>query len=266
VLKKRLIFTLLVDNQAFQLSRNFSLQKVGDLHWLFNRYNAESILHSIDELVVLNVGKKEKNTDSFIELLEQLSQKCFMPITSGGGIYNIDDAKKIFRAGADKVILNTALFSNTELIKDIATIYGNQSVVASIDYRIINDNPVIFTNNGQNKVNIAFDDMLSNISKMCIGELYLTSIDQDGTGRGYDINTLKRVAAILDIPIIASGGVGKFEHLQEGIMLEGVTGVSTSNLFNFIGNGLKLAREFLTKNHVKMATWDYKELEGLVNV
>lgn len=258
--KKRLIFTLLVDNQNFQLSRNFSLQKVGDINWLFNTYHAESILHSIDELVVLNVSKHHKNFDSFISVIEHLSQRCFMPIAAGGGTRDIDDAKRIFRAGADKVVLNTALFTNAQLIEEIAKIFGRQSVVASIDYRIINNDPVVFTKNGLQRVDVPFYDVLNALNKMSVGELYLTSMDQDGTGRGFDIKLLKQSQSIIEIPIIASGGVGKFEHLLEGMILDRVTGVSTANLFNFIGKGLQLAREYLCNNKIAMASWNYKLL------
>lgn len=258
MVKKRLIFTLLLDDGQFQLSRNFSLQRVGNIEWLFNSYHAEAILYSIDELVVLNVSKKENSFDSFICTLDKLSKKCFMPISAGGGIRNLEQVKKIFDAGADKVILNTALFNDHGLIEDISKIYGRQSVVASVDYKLLDEKPVIHTAHGKQRLDINFESFIANLSDMPIGELYLTSIDQDGTGRGYDLATLEKIKDLIKIPIIASGGVGKFEHLHEGMLLQRVTGVSTANLFNFIGNGLQLAREYLYKNEMPLATWNYK--------
>lgn len=260
-----MIFTLLVDNQAFQLSRNFSLQKVGDINWLFNTYHAEAILHSIDELVVLNVSKQHDNFDSYIALLEELSKKCFMPIAAGGGIREIEQAKRLFRAGADKVVLNSALFLNSELIQDIARTHGQQSVVASVDYRMIDGVPTIYIEQGRTKIEQNFEDAFSYLSLLPIGELYITSIDQDGTGRGYDIDTIRKVQNWVNVPIIASGGVGKFEQLYDGMQIERVTGVSTAHLFNFIGDGLQLARNHLTSNGISMASWDYNQLDVLID-
>lgn len=260
MLKKRLIFTLLLDNGEFQLSRNFSLQRVGNIDWLFNSYHAEAILHSIDELIVLNVSKKENSFDLFISTLEKLSKKCFMPISAGGGIRELEQVKQIFHAGADKVILNTALFQDTDLIMNISKIYGRQSVVASVDYRLSNEEPVIYRDHGKQSLDMNFESFFERLSNMSIGELYLTSIDQDGTGRGYDIVTLNKIKDLVRVPIIASGGVGKFEHLYEGMLIDRVTGVSTANLFNFIGNGLQLAREYLCKTEAPMATWNYNSL------
>lgn len=261
MLKKRLIFTLLIDAKAFQLSRNFSLQQVGNLDWLFNKYRAEAILHSIDELVVLNVSKKENEFDSFVTVLEELSKKCFMPIAAGGGIRNVEQAKRLFRAGADKVVLNSALFSNVDLIYQIARTHGQQSVVASVDYRLVDDLRSIYIDQGRTKIEKSFEEAFEHLSSLPIGEVYLTSIEQDGTGRGYDMDTLQLIQNWVNVPIIASGGVGKFEHLYDGMQINRVTGVSTAHLFNFIGNGLQLARAHLSSQGISMASWDYSQLE-----
>lgn len=265
MIKKRLIFTLLVDNGQFQLSRNFSRQKVGDLNWLFNSYHAESILHSIDELVVINLSKSREGFISFINLLQDLSQHCFMPIAAGGGVTSIEQARQIFCAGADKIILNSSLFTNFELVNQIANSYGKQSVIGSIDCRTNEGNTVIYIDHGQTRIEKNLEEAFVYISSLPIGELYLTSIEQDGTGRGYDIDLLNKVQNWVRVPIIASGGVGKFEHLFEGIQIDRVTGVSTANLFNFIGDGLQRAREYLCQKGINMATWDFNQLEVLTN-
>jgi len=262
VVKKRLIFTLLVDNGNFQLSRNFSLQKVGDINWLFNSYHAEAILHSVDELVVLNVSKEDSSFDAYIDVLQKIAEKCFMPIAAGGGIRNREQIKQIFYAGADKIVLNSALFLDKSLVEDIAKTYGRQNIVGSLDYRIINEQAFFYIKGGQQKVDMPFEAVFEYLSNLEIGELYLTSIDQDGTGRGYDVAMLKKIQNYLNIPLIASGGVGKFEHLYEGALLEKVTGVSTAHLFNFIGNGLQRARAYLREAGIPMAQWDYEDLKS----
>lgn len=260
-MKKRLIFTLLVDDGQFQLSRNFSRQKVGDLNWLFNSYHAESIFQSIDELVVLNISKDPESFDSFINLLTELSQHCFMPIAAGGGVTSMEKARKILCAGADKVVLNSTLFTSPELIEAIANTHGKQSIIGSVDYRLNNNEAVLFIEHGATLINQDFEQAFQYLSTLPIGELYLTSIDQDGTGRGYDLAMLSKVEKWIKVPLIASGGVGKFEHLYEGMQIEKVTGVSTANLFNFIGDGLQLARAHLIEKGIAMASWDFNQLD-----
>lgn len=258
MVKKRLIFTLLVDNKTFQLSRNFSRQKVGDLNWLLNSYQAESILHSIDELVILNVSK-EGAFDSFIEVLKTLSQHCFMPIAAGGGVRTLEQARAIFNAGADKIVLNSTLFTDEALVNEIAAHYGKQSIVGSIDYRGSGETSEVMIECGQKRIEKTLSDVFAYLATLPMGELYLTAIDRDGTGRGYDLEMLNKIQHWVRVPIIASGGVGKFEHFHEGMQIERVTGVSTANLFNFIGDGLQRAREYLCEKETPMAAWDFRQ-------
>lgn len=265
VIKKRLIFTLLVEDGFFQLSRNFSKQKVGNLHWLFNSYHAESILHSIDELVILNVSRKENTFDSFIEILKELSEYCFMPIAAGGGVRTIEQARQIFQGGADKIVLNSALFTNQNLVNQISEIYGKQNIVASIDYRLLAGELAVCIEHGQKPIEKNFEEIFLYLSTLPIGEIYITSIDRDGTGRGYDLGVLNKIQHWVRVPLIVSGGVGKFEHFYEGMKIEKVTGVSSANLFNFIGDGLQLARQYLRDKKVEMAFWDFNQLEVLTH-
>ena len=125
MLKKRLIFTLLFNDGQFMLSRNFRLQKVGDLNWLQTNYDFSHISFSIDELIVLDVSREDRNISVFCEVLKVLSEGCFVPIAAGGGIRTLDQARSLLRSGADKVVVNTPLFENEDFIKELPASLGN---------------------------------------------------------------------------------------------------------------------------------------------
>ena len=240
----------------FYLSRNFNLQKVGDIKWLKKNYDFKKLLFSVDELIVLNVDRKKKEINKLRNCLEEISKDCFIPITAGGGIENINDAKLIFRSGADKILFNTGLIDNKKLIKNIANIYGEQSIIASIDVKKENRKYCVYINNGQEKINIEFKKYLRKIENLPIGEILLNSIDRDGTGFGLDLNLIKFVKDFKK-PIILSGGLGKKEHFLDCLKNYSVDGVSTANLLNFLGSALYDIRKFLYKNNLKLANWKF---------
>lgn len=262
MLKKRLIFTLLFQNGIIQLSRNFSLQSVGGLDWLFHHYDFESMSNSIDELVILNVGRDSKSISEFSETVRLISEKCFMPIAVGGGIGYIDDAYNILSAGADKLVLNTALYDNPELVTKMVKIFGSQCVVASIDYKYTGTSDEVFTANGVRKTGLTVESAVRRAEELGVGEIYLTSMERDGTGQGYDLEMLSRVVNLCQVPVIASGGVGDFEHFVSGMQIENVTGVSTANIFNFVGDGLAEARKHINEGNMALAIWDFRVLHA----
>lgn len=258
MLKSRLIFTLLMRNGSYQLSRNFNLQDVGDLSWIKKHYNFDAIAFSIDELIVLNVDRDNKNVNLFCENLLKLNENCFMPIAAGGGIRSIDDAYKIMNSGADKLIVNTPLVKQPDLIESLVETFGSQCVVGSIDFKKYDDNRIdVFIKNGSEKMKQSLDDAVKNAHILRCGEIYLTSMEQDGTGYGFDLDILKHVVDISKIPVIASGGAGKYEHFAEGIQKAGVSAVSTANLFNFIADGLIEVRNTMIDRKINMAKWDF---------
>ncbi len=253
--KHRLIFTLLLEDGTYQLSRNFSLQSVGDLAWLKDFYNFNAISNSIDELILLNVSREENSLDEFAERLSELSQDCFMPISAGGRIRSLDDAKLLMRSGADKLVLNSPLFHTPTLVQELARTYGSQCVIASIDYKTVDGHPVVYTNCGRERVDLSLDACVERAEELGAGEIYLTSITQDGTGYGLDLKIVKRVVNKSKVSVIASGGVGKFEHLADGIQIGSAQAVSTAHLFNFIKDGLTIARERMRERGIDLAIW-----------
>jgi cyclase len=259
MLKPRLIFTLLYDNGVFNLSRNFNLQIVGDQDWLTNNYEFESIARSIDELVILNVGKSSDNFDDFCKQVGEIARYCFMPIAAGGNIRTIEHASKLFNKGADKIVLNTPFFKQPNLIKEIAKRYGSQAIISSIDFKRMPDNMFpTYIENGATPTGLDLAAAIRNNEDLGAGELYLTSIDRDGTGFGYDLNALEIAHNSCQLPIIASGGADTYDKLVEGLHTGYVSAVSTSHLFNFICDGLKDARESMIEEGVQLSKWSFE--------
>ena len=252
MLKKRLIFTLLLDGDNFVLSRNFNLQKVGNINWLLENYNFSNVSNFIDELIVLNIRDKEKNFNNFCEVLKKITKKIFIPIAAGGGITSVSNVKKLLRSGADKIVLNSLILDeNKELVK-IYKYIGKQSIICSLDVKLFNKTYLIY-NNSKNFNQSKLSEIKNKKKLNSIGEIYLNSIDKDGTGQGYDFEMLKNIKKS-EIPIILAGGAGNWKHLLEGLKHKDVNAVSTANLLNFVGEGFKTARGEISK-HFDLPRW-----------
>jgi cyclase len=255
MVKPRLIFTLLIESGSFMLSRNFTLQRVGDLGWLKESYDFDSIALSIDELVVLDVTRGRKDLATMTTRISELAENCFVPIAAGGGVTSMEVAYRILGAGADKLVVNTALVDNPGLVREMVSVFGGQSIVASIDYRQVNGVNQVFVENGTRPAGKSLQEFADHAASIGVGEMYVTSMQRDGTGQGYDVATLRELGRSVSVPVIASGGVGKPQHLLEGLREAGVQAVSTANLFNFIANGLASARRVLIESGVPLPSW-----------
>lgn len=256
MLLKRIIFTLLYDDGAFVLSRNFKLQKVGDLTWLNTNYNFSSVAYHIDELVVLDVTREDRNIDRFCQALSELSRQVFIPISAGGGITSLTDAQKLLRSGADKLVINTALFEQPSLVKKLADQFGQQCIVGSVDFsKRSSSEYTVYIKNGSTVVNDYKDAITKLINEKVLGEVYFNSIDQDGTGNGYDFG-LVDIFPELTVPVVIAGGVGNAKHLEAGLKNQRINAVATAHLFNFIGDGLKQSRDYLKGCGFELASWE----------
>lgn len=256
MLRKRIIFALIYSDGYFNQSRNFRLQRVGDLTWLERNYRFQNIASSLDELVVLNASRKQKGMEQFAAMISRLVDDVFVPLAAGGGIGSMDDAKMLFDNGADKIVLNSALWEQEDLVHGLVGEYGAQSVVASIDYRKMEAKEVVFIRDGSQALEIPLVDYLHHVQGLGVGEIYLNSMDQDGTGFGYDLETIGRLQGSCDIPLIIAGGAGNEAHLIEGLRTPGVNAVATANLFNFVGDGLPIARRKIVESGENIANWD----------
>ena len=255
MLRKRIIFTLIYENGFFNQSRNFRLQKVGNINWLERNYKFKEIAFSLDELIVLNASKNHKDMKEFADTLSKLVYDVFIPIAAGGGIKTIEDAKLLFNNGADKLIVNTTLYENQELVKELVKLYGSQSIVASIDYKNINGIEKVYIHDAKIELNISLQEHIKIVQELGVGEIYLNSIDKDGTGFGYDFETIDKISQTIHIPMIIAGGAGNERHLMEGLKRDKIDAVATANLFNFIGNGLPNARQKILEEKLNIARW-----------
>lgn len=255
MLRKRIIFSLIYSDGFFTQSRNFRLQRVGNLEWLERNYKFQKISFSLDELIVINATKGEKSINKFANMISDLVDDVFIPLTAGGGIRNMQDAELLFNNGADKILVNSAIIENTNLVDDLVQKYGSQSIVASVDYRNINGINKVLINDGSVEVNFTLEEYIKHVESLNIGEIYLNSIDKDGTGFGYDFELIKRLSTIITKPLIISGGAGNEKHLIEGLNIQNVSAVATANLFNFIGDGLPIARNKIIESGQNLALW-----------
>lgn len=257
MLKKRLIFTLLYSRGYFMLSRNFRLQKVGDFNWLQRNYDFSHIAYSIDELVVLNVDREGGHQKEFTDTLKLLAKGCFAPIAAGGGVRTTEDASALLRSGADKIVLNTPLYKSTELVRKLAAEFGQQCIVGSVDVkRVEGKGYAVFSDCGALELEGTLSSWSEQLSSEPIGEIYLNSIDRDGTGQGFDFGILDSLSKKISVPVIFAGGVGNAVHLATGLADPRVDAVATANLFNFVGDGLKQARCALIDGGVNLPLWD----------
>jgi imidazole glycerol-phosphate synthase subunit HisF len=263
MLKKRVIFTLLYDSGSFMLSRNFRLQKVGDLLWLKKNYDFSKIAFSIDELIILDVTRSVRDEEKFHDHVRSLTEECFVPIAAGGGIRTVEQARKLLHSGADKIVVNTLVSESTEVIEEIAEEFGQQCIVVSVDAKLIDGKFTVWTNNGVIQQEANLMQWLGNIIRLPIGELYLNSIAHDGTGQGYCFSLLDDIPDSFNIPVILAGGAGKFQHLFSGLSDGRVDAVATANLFNFIGDGLSKARERLYNEGCNLSYWNLDDFDKI---
>jgi imidazole glycerol-phosphate synthase subunit HisF len=254
MLKKRMILCLLMTNDGvFCNSRNFTLQAVGELSWIRKYLD----FLAIDELVLLNVDRERKSVARFSEQMTALAKFCFVPISAGGGVATLADFETLLDSGADKVVVNTQALREPEFITAAARRFGSQCVVISIDCeRKLGGNRVMGMNGSEDSGREAIV-WAREVESRGAGEIFLTSIDRDGTGAGYDIDLRHHVVNAVNIPIIASGGVGGFQHLTEGIEIGGASAVSAANIFHYIGNGLVKAKQHMISNGASVPMWNF---------
>ena len=253
MLYKRIIYALLYRDGFFYLSRNFRLQKVGDVNWLKNNFGFGETCNFIDELMILLVAKNpnKKEILQYFNDVNKLRENIFVPITLGGAVRSFDYAKECFSNGADKVLINYLVHKNNKAIKKISNVYGDQALSLMVDYKKVNGLNFSFMNASITQSR-SLIEYFKNIKKMDFGELIINSIQKDGTGTGLDFNCLKDLPKDFNKPILVMGGAGKPEHFSEAFKKKNISGVVTANLFNFLGSGLRLAREYSAKSGAQL--------------
>ncbi|NLP44835.1 MAG: imidazole glycerol phosphate synthase subunit HisF [Peptococcaceae bacterium] len=231
MLTKRIIPCLDVQDGRVVKGINFlNLRDAGDPVELASYYDQEGA----DELVLLDISASAEGRATMIEVVEKTAEQIFIPFTVGGGLRNIEDIKNLLRAGADKVSLNTAAIQKPELIEQAAHIFGSQCIVVAIDARKVGEGRwEVYTYGGRTPTGLDALEWACKVERLGAGEILLTSMDRDGTKEGYDNDLNRTISQAVSIPVIASGGVGKLEHLADGLTIGGADAVLAASIFHY---------------------------------
>jgi imidazole glycerol-phosphate synthase subunit HisF len=192
-----------------------------------------------DELCFLDITASHENRDTIFDVVERTAERCFMPLTVGGGVRKLEDVRKLLEAGADKVSINTAAVKDRDFVRDAAEKFGSQCIVVAIDAKRVgagkNRGPrfEIFTHGGREPTGIEAIGYAQEVVKLGAGEILLTSMDRDGTKRGFDIELTRAIADAVTVPVIASGGVGTLDHLVEGVRDGHASAVLAASIFHY---------------------------------
>lgn len=233
MLSIRVIPSLLLKNTGLVKTIKFNRT-----NYIGDPINAVRIFNDkeVDEIVFLDITKTIENKEPNFDLIQDIANECFAPFAYGGGIKNIETIKKIFKLGAEKVIINSAAYYNKSLIAEAYEIFGSQSIVVSIDVKKnwLGKKEVV-VNSGSKRTGIYPLEYAIEMQKLGAGELFINSVDRDGTRSGYDIPLLKEIAEKVNIPIIASGGAGSLEDMIDVVKTAKVAAVSAGSLFVYYG-------------------------------
>lgn len=247
MLKKRIIpVQLLLDGRLVKTLRFDSWRDVGDPIKSSAVYNSTNA----DELIFLNIARDERTIVSLLRVIEEVSRVTFMPMAMGGGIRTADDAAELIRNGADKVVVNSLAYRDRAIIGETAATFGAQAVIVSIDARWHANLQAyrLYSDCGRRLEVTSLADHVRRVVDAGAGEIMIQSIDRDGTMEGYDIELVKAVMAVAEVPVIAAGGSGNYAHLRDVFLETDVSAVACGSLFNFSDSNPIRAKAFLT-NH-----------------
>ena len=241
MLKNRIIPCLDVKNGRVVKGINFiNLKDAGDPVEQAKIYSDGGA----DEICFLDITASNEDRDTIYDVVQRTSQKCFVPLTVGGGVRSVDDISKLLNYGADKVSINTAAVQNPEVVENSSKRFGSQCIVVAIDAKINKGKWEIFTHGGRNNSAINAIEFAKQMEDRGAGELLITSMDRDGTKLGYDIELMTKISSKVNIPVIASGGVGNLDHLVEGIN-SGASAVLAASIFHYGTYSINQAKQYL---------------------
>jgi len=230
MLKTRIIPCLDVKNGRVVKGVNFvNLVDAGDPVEAASAYDKAGA----DELCFLDITASHEKRSILLDVVKRTAEKCFMPLTVGGGIRTIEDIKELLNSGADKISINTTAVTEPNFIKDASNKFGSQCIVVAIDAKKDDEGWKIYTHGGRKPTGINAITFAKKVESLGAGEILLTSMDRDGTKLGYDTELLKNITNELEIPVIASGGVGNINHLIDGIKKGGASAVLAASIFHF---------------------------------
>lgn len=244
MLKVRVIPTLLYKSVGLVKGVGFdSWRRVDTVLPAIKVYN----MREVDELILLDIDATREQREPDYESIRDFSRECFVPFCVGGGIRNIEQVKELLRVGADKVAINTAAYENLDLISQGARLFGSQCIVVSIDCRKLNGVYYCFSHNGQRNTGYRLEDWIVKVVNAGAGEILLTSVESDGTMQGYDLEMIKCATALVDVPVIASGGAGSYEDMRKAVKESGASAVAAASIYHFTEQTPKEAKEYMGK-------------------
>ena len=252
MLKARVIPCLDVKDGRVVKGTNFvKLRDAGDPVEIAKAYDAAGA----DELCFLDITASHEDRSIIFDVVRDTAEHCFMPLTVGGGVKELDDIRKLLLAGADKVSINTTAVNNPDFIRQASEKFGSQCIVVAIDAKTVSapGEPLrweIFTHGGRTATGIEAVEFARKVVALGAGEILLTSMDRDGTGDGFNLPLTRAIADAVEVPVIASGGVGDLDHLVEGVLEGHATGVLAASIFHFGTYTIEQAKKYMEKQGV----------------
>ncbi len=258
MLAKRIIPCLDVDNGRVVKGVQFvDIKDAGDPVEVARRYNEQGA----DEITFLDITATSDARDTTYHMVERMAETVFVPLTVGGGVRKIADIRNLLNAGADKVAINSAAVFTPEFVGEAAQKFGNQCIVVAIDAKRVTDINVdgimmprweIFTHGGRKPTGIDAVAWAAKMANLGAGELLVTSMDGDGTKKGYDLALMKQITSLVNVPVIASGGVGNLQHLADGVLEGGVDAVLAASIFHFGEHTILEAKQYMAAQGIAM--------------
>jgi cyclase len=246
---KRIIPCLDVNNGRVVKGVNFvELKDAGDPVEIAKKYNEQGA----DELTFLDITASSDNRGLLFDIVERVAKEIFSPLTVGGGVKTCNDIRNLLNAGADKVGINTSAILNPDLVGESTSRFGSQAIVVAIDAKKVDDHWEVFTHGGRNATGIDAVNWAKKMAKMGAGELLLTSMDRDGTKTGFDNKLNKLISDAVNVPIIASGGVGNLQHLVDGVIEGGADAVLAASIFHYGEFTIQEAKQYMFDNNIEV--------------
>lgn len=253
-LAKRIIPCLDVENGRVVKGVNFvDIRDAGDPVEIAIRYNEQGA----DEITFLDITASHEGRETTVHTVEKIAENVFIPLTVGGGIRTVEDIRTMLNAGADKVSINTAAIHNPELVREAAERFGSQCIVVAIDAKRVEDvngapRYEIFTHGGRKPTGIDAVAWAEKMASLGAGEILLTSMDRDGTKNGFELGVTRAITDAVNIPVIASGGVGNLDHLVEGVTIGGADAVLAASIFHFGEYTVPQAKAYMAERDIEV--------------